>query len=121
MYTNLISAKVLINQMHVGMASVLGKVISLELVVSKMAAGFTEVVNVTEDALDRMSGNSTQIYKTRDGKYNARSLDELLEKIREAGAESEYFSDSDIDKLRDMFEEEEDEDEDEDDTLKYGT
>jgi len=117
MYTNLISAKVHINQMHVGMASILGKVISLESVTAKMAAGFTEVVGLTEDMIGRMDipsgGYSNQVYKTKDGKYTAKTLDELLNKIKEDDAESEYFSDADLDKLRDLFEN----DDEEDDTL----
>jgi hypothetical protein len=118
MYTYLVSAKVHISQMHVGMSSILGKVMSLEIVTSKMAAGFTEVVTLTEDMIGRLDipsgGYSNQVYKTKDGKYTAKSLDELLDKIREDEAESEYFSDTEIDKLRDMFE---GDDEDDEDTL----
>jgi hypothetical protein len=117
MYTHLVTAKVHISQMHVGMSSILGKVMSLEMVTSKMAAGFTEVVNLTEDMLGKMDipgGYSAQVYKTKDGKYTAKSLDELLDKIREAEVESEYFSDIEIDKLRDMFD---GNDEDDEDTL----
>ena len=118
MYTHLVSAKVHISQMHIGMSSILGKVMSLEVVTSKMAAGFTEVVTLTEDIIGRLElpsgGYSNQVYKTKDGKYTAKSLDELLDKIREDEAESEYFSDTEIDKLRDMFE---GDDEDDEDTL----
>ena len=121
MYTYLVSAKVHISQMHVGMSSILGKVMSLEMVTSKMAAGFTEVVTLTEDMIGRLDmpscGYSSQVYKTKDGKYTAKSLDELLDKIREDEAESEYFSDTEIDKLRDMFED--DDEDDDEDTLDY--
>jgi hypothetical protein len=120
MYTHFISAKVHISQMHVGMSSLLGKVMSLEIVTAKMAAGFTEVIALTEDVIGRLDmptgGYSTQVYKTKDGKYTAKSLDELLNKIREDEAESEYFSDTEIDKLRDMFD---DDDDDSEDTLDY--
>jgi hypothetical protein len=121
MYTHLVSAKVHISQMHIGMSSILGKVMSLEIVTSKMAAGFTEVVTLTEDVLSRLEmpsgGYGSQIYKTKDGKYTAKSLDELLNKIRDDDAESEYFSDTEIDKLRNMFDD--DDDDDDDDTLDY--
>ena len=119
-YTSLISAKVHINQMHVGMATILGKVMSLEVVTSKMAAGFTEVIALTEDMISRTEmrsgGYSAQLFKTKDGKYTAKTLDELLNKIKEDDAESEYFSDSDLDKLRELFGDDW-EDDDEDDTL----
>ena len=117
MYTYLVSAKIHISQMHAGLASILGKVISLEAVTSKMGEGFTEVIALTEDMLGRLGmeagGYSHQVYKTKDGKYTAKSLDELLNKIREDDAESEYFSDGEINKLRNMFEG----DDDDEDTL----
>jgi hypothetical protein len=120
-YTSLISAKVHINQMHVGMATILGKVMSLEVVTSKMAAGFTEVIALTEDMISRTEmqagGYSAQLFKTKDGKYTAKTLDELLNKIKEDDAESEYFSDSDLDKLRELFGDDWEDDDEEDDTL----
>ena len=113
MYTSLISIKIYINQMHVGMATILGKVMALESVTSKLATGFTEAIGLTEEMLARMDtgsiGHSNQIYKTKDGKYTAKTLDELLNKIKDDDAESEYFSDFDVDKLRDLFEEDDDE------------
>jgi hypothetical protein len=54
MYTYLVSAKIHISQMHAGLASILGKVISLEAVTSKMGEGFTEVIALTEDMLGRL-------------------------------------------------------------------
>jgi hypothetical protein len=118
MYSQFMSTRVYISQIHSGLASVLGKVISVEHTTVKMAQGFTEMIATIESVLSKLDSSSfkygNQIFKTKDGKYTGSSVDELLEKIRDAGEESEYFSDTEIDQLRKLFDDgSDDEDDDE--------
>lgn len=121
-YTNLISIKIYINQLHTGMASMLGKLLSVEQMVNKLGMSFTEFINTTGDMIDKFalmqtSGHSGSVYKTTDGKFTAASIDDLLNKIKKAGSESDYFSDDELNKLKKMFDSDDDylDDEDDDD------
>lgn len=117
LFTNFISVKIQIQQIHNGLGAVLNKLVGLEQTTGKMAVGFTEFIKMTEDIVDRVDDTRFgQIYKTSDGKYSAQSLDELINKIKNDGNQTEYFSDEELTKLRRLFEEDDDFD-DEDDAI----
>ena len=105
--------------MHVGMSTIVSKLLMLESVISKLGIGFTEFVNVTGDLMDRLeftgSGPSTKVFKTSDGKFVAGSVEELMDKIKNADVKGEYFSEDEIDKLRNLFEENDEDEDDADD------
>jgi ATP-dependent Zn protease len=119
-FANLIKIKTLIEQMHVGLGGIVSKIMFIEQTTSKMAQGFTEFIQMTEGMVDQIDDTRKfgQIYKTSDGKYSAKTLDELIDKIKNSGEESEYFSDDEISKLKNLFEQDEDDnfEEDEDDS-----
>jgi hypothetical protein len=120
MYTSLISIKMQTNQMHVGMATMVSKLLMIESVLSKLGIGFTEFVNTTSDMLDRLdfieNGPSAKVFKTPDGKFVAGSIEELMNKIKNSDIKGEYFLEDEIDKLRNLFEENDDDDDDDEDT-----
>lgn len=109
-FANMIKIKTLIEQMHVGLGAVATKVIGIEQTTAKMAQGFTDFIRMTETVMDRLEDDDrvSQIYKTSDGKFSAKTLDELINKIRDSGEESEYFSADELDKLKNLFSEDED-------------
>ena len=116
LYINFLSVKLHVNQIFNGVATVLNKLVHLEQVTGKMAAGFTEFIKMTEDMVDRMDdGRAGQVYRTTDGKYSAKSLDELINKIKDDGSETDYFSDDEMKNLRSLFEEDEEDLDNEDD------
>jgi hypothetical protein len=122
-YTNLISIKIYITQLHTGMASILGKLLSVEQMVNKLGVNFTDFINTTGDMIDKFaimqsSQHNSSVYKTTDGKFTAASIDDLINKIKKAGSESDYFSDDELNKLKKMFDLDDDyldDDDDEDD------
>lgn len=107
MYHHIISMKLHLTQAHTGLATVLGKILNVEMVLSRMSNGFTELINTTGDLLDRVDGPPS-LYKTTDGKYVASSIDELINKMKNDKKDSEYFSDDEVDKLRKLFEPDDD-------------
>ena len=113
MYGFISSMRVQTTQMHVGLGSMLGKIMGIEQTLVKLSNGFSEFIDVTGDLLDRMngaSGSNGLAYRTADGKYTAHTLEELIAKIKSDSADGEYFTDDDITKLRHMFEEDDDDD-----------
>jgi len=118
MYTSLISIKMQINQMHIGMSTMLSKLLMLENITSRIATGFTEFIDATGDMLDKIdfmvNGPSPRVYKTSDGKFVAGSVEELMNKIKGSDAAGEYFSEDEINKLRNLFEENDEDDDDDD-------
>jgi hypothetical protein len=106
MYTNLLSMKTYITQLHTGTSTILNKIFIMDQTVNRLAVGFTEFINTTEALVDRIDGDGVgnTLYRTGDGKYSAKSLEELIEKISRTGSETEYFSDDELNKLRKMFE-----------------
>lgn len=96
-----------INQMHAGLANVVTRLFGMEQMVNKLGAGFTRFIQMTEGMLERISddGEVGRVYRTTDGKFSARTLDELIAKIKESGEETEYFSDEELNKLKKLFEE----------------
>jgi hypothetical protein len=118
-----------IKQTHDAQGSIVVKLLGLEAVLGKIAAGFSEMVAASEDLMDKIDMTlmpGPQIYQTTDGKYVAPSIDELINKIRKDKSEKKYFSEEELYTLKSMFAEnekdffdddsdetEEDEDEDE--------
>lgn len=114
MYTYINSMRVHITQLHAGLGSMLGKILGIEQLTGKLAGGMTEFIDMTGELIERidmMIGNKQAAYRTADGKYSASTLEELINKIREDQASDEYFSDDDINKLRDLFEDDDDDEE----------
>jgi len=100
-------------QLHTGMSSMLGRILSLEATTTKIGNSFTDFINTTGDMLDKvMMMNSSYkmnpLYKTTDGKFTASSIDELVDKIKQSGTEKEYFNDDELDKLKKLFEDADD-------------
>lgn len=123
MFTSNIKNTLYISQLHTGMTTILGRVLSVEATTVKIANSFTEFINSTGDMMDKLMminspNRMNSIYKTTDGKFTASSLDELIGKIKKSGSETDYFNDEELDKLKKMFEESDDyldEEEDSDD------
>ncbi len=77
---------------------------------------FSEFIRLTENVVDTVNGsNSKVMYKTTDGKYTARTVDELIEKIKRDGNTDEYFTDDELDKLKKMFDPDDDFNDEEED------
>lgn len=115
---SIVQMKTYINQMHLGLGNLVGRIVGIEQGVMRLGSGFTDFIKTTEDMIDKMTDEMhvSQIYRTMDGKYSAKSLDELINKIKKSGDDSEYFSDDEIDKLKNLFEQDDDsfDEEDED-------
>lgn len=104
--------KLQVQQIHVGLSTTLSKIFSIEQILSKIGNSFTEFIQLTENMVDGVGGPMNKVlYKTTDGKYAARTIDELIEKIKKDGNGDEYFSDEELDKLKKMFDPEDDFDE----------
>jgi hypothetical protein len=112
-FMSLMTMKVQIQQMHVGLATTLGKLFTIEQLMAKIGNGFTEFVGLAENMMDGPSNRV--VYKTADGKYTAQTVDDLIEKIKKDGKSDEYFSDEELDKLKKMFDPEDDTNDDEED------
>jgi hypothetical protein len=115
---NILHMKTYINQMHVGLGNIVGRIVGIEQSVMRLGVGFTDFIKTTEHMIDKMTDelHIGQIYRTSDGKFSAKSLDELINKIRQNGDETEYFSDDELNKLKNLFEQDDDSfDEDDED------
>lgn len=121
MFKDLTSIKILIGQIHAGLGQVGAKLQSQEVYMQKLGSSFTEFTNIIEDALDKldfpwnmMQGKPSAMFKTIDGKYTATTLEDLIEKIKKDGVESNYLSQDELNNLRRLFDTDDDEDEDDD-------
>lgn len=112
-YTYTINLKMQMQQLHAGMSTTLTRLFGIENVMTRLGNGFTEFISLTENAMDQMNNGKT-IYKTSDGKYSAKSVDELIEQIKKDGVTDEYFSDEELDKLKKLFDTEDDDLDEED-------
>jgi len=115
---NIVQMKTYINQMHLGLGNVVGRILGIEQSVMRLGTGFTDFIKTTEDMIDKMTDELqvNQIYRTMDGKYSAKSLDELINKIKQSGENADYFSDDELNKLKNLFEQDDDSfDEDDED------
>lgn len=108
-YNNINQMKIHLTQAHAGMGSLLGKMLAMEQVIAKLATGFSDFVDMTGNLLDKLNREDSriefgQVYRTVDGKYSARSLEELLDKIKGEDDEEKYISEDEIEKLKELFE-----------------
>lgn len=111
-FLNVLNMKMQVQQMYVGLSTMLGKVFSIEQALGKIGNGFTEFIRLTENVVDHVGGPNKVLYKTADGRYSAKTVDELIEKIKKDGNSEEYFNDEELDKLKKMFEADDDFEED---------
>ena len=116
--------QLLINQMHVAMGNIVGKLHVQEIYIQKLGSTLSEFTNLMDSVIDRLdtplsqlfNGKGGALYKTIDGKYTAGSLEDLVDKLKGDGVEDKYLSDDELTELRNMFEiPEDDSDDDADD------
>lgn len=112
MYTHMLNFKNQMQQLHSGMSTALTKLFTVEHMMTRMGNGFTEFIRLAETAMDQM-GNGKTIYKTSDGKFTAKTIEELIDKIKKDGSTEDYFSDEELDKLKRLFDNEDDDFDDE--------
>lgn len=122
-YKEILTTRSSIKESHVVLLATLSKVQNLEHLSNKIGTTLSEFINLTGNVVDRLetmidNSRSKHFYKTSDGRYTATSLEELMNKIKDSDDGSKYFSDDELDKLRDMFGDEGDDDlEDDDDSF----
>jgi len=119
---DMVTIKLLMTQIHSATAAIASRTTNQELMISKLGNSFSEFVDMVTNMIDRvdMIAGSGRIYRTTDGRFSGTSVQELMDKIKEAGEENEYISKedmiNDMDSLRKMFEQRnEDEDEEPED------
>ena len=115
-----------IEQIHAGLSSTLARVVGISSGMASLSNAFETFIETTHEMLDHfqmggpmsahrgmMNTSVDTMYRTMDGAYTAGTLEDLINKIKDAGEEGKYLKDmnSEFDDLRSMFEEEE-EDED---------
>jgi hypothetical protein len=114
-FVHSLQMKMQMQQMYNGLSTMLNKTFAMEQLLAKVGNGFTEFIRLTDDMMAQMNyGKMGPLYKTTDGKYSARSIDELMRKIKEDGSSDEYFNEDELNKLKNMFESEDDEQDEED-------
>jgi Co/Zn/Cd efflux system component len=118
-----VAQKLLIAQMHSGMGNVAGRVVEQSAYLQKVGNTLTEFTTVLDNLVEKFTSDPQpfpqmgMIYRTLDGKYSARNLEELINEIKRDGAEENYLSEEEINNLRKMFEtDDEDDEDDESDT-----
>ena len=112
MFLNILNMKMQVQQIHTGLSTTLAKLFTIEHVLGKIGNGFSEFIRLTESMVDHVNGtNDKVLYKTTDGRYTARTVDELIDKIKKDGNSDEYFTDEELDKLKNMFNSDDDNDE----------
>lgn len=111
-YGILQSMKNHVEQFHAGLGNILGRILRIEQGVQRLGDGFTEFINATGNLVEKLDSMNQmkmgQMYRTVDGKYMGASLEDLISKIRRDKAEGQYFSDEELDKLRNLFEDNDD-------------
>lgn len=85
-----------------------------EAYLQKLGNSFTEFTNMVGNLFEKLGEGFgprySREYRTMDGKFTARSLEELLGKIKDSGEENNYMSNDELDNLRKMFDDEDDDD-----------
>lgn len=120
MYMTIFEMRLYIRQLHTGVSNLLSRVLTIETVMNKIGMGLTELTNFSGNIIEMITAGKTgKIFKTTDGKYVASSLEELLNKVQQDNAESDYFSEDDLEKLRSMFEQDDSDEEDEDESTPF--
>jgi hypothetical protein len=111
----ILNVKNQIQHIYQAMSTVLMKLFTLEQLTSKIGNSFADFIKLTEDAFDfSKDPKNVTLYKTTDGKYSAKTIDELIDKIKKDGSGEEYFNDEELDKLKRLFDNEDDDDLDND-------
>lgn len=116
---DIVAIKLLMTQLHSATTALASRAINQELMISKLGSSFADFVNMATNMIDRidMISGSGRIYRTADGKFSGTSIQDLMDKIRNAGEEGEYMSkedmENDMDRLRKMFEQPDDTDDEE--------
>jgi hypothetical protein len=124
LYKDIISVKLLTQQLHQAMAGLAMRAQQQEVILHKISASFNEFTNLVGSVVDRledfplMAGppmKGGMLYRTLDGKYAGSSLEDLMKKIKDDGAEGNYLSEEEIEQLRRMFNEDDMEEDSDDD------
>jgi hypothetical protein len=110
-YRDLQNVKLLNQQTHAAMGTLVGRLLNMEQVMGRVIGGLTELINFTETIMDKVEFDVAQEYRTIDGKYSARSVDELMDKMQR---DKEGDTDDFMGNLRNLFENPDDDDDDED-------
>jgi len=115
MYRDTNATKLLIGQIHGALGNVASRVHAQEAYLQKLGSAFSDFTNLMESVAEKieMVTNMRQgsVYRTMDGKYAASSLQDLIEKIRKDGVESEYLSEEELEGLRQLFADDDEDDE----------
>jgi hypothetical protein len=115
--------KLLTQQLHQAMAGLAARAQQQEIIMHKLAASFNEFTNLIGTVVDRLEDfplmgmppmKGGMLYRTLDGKYAAPSLEDLINKIKKDGTETNYLSEEEIEQLRRMFNEDEEDNSDDD-------
>lgn len=118
---DIVYIKLLMTQLHSATAGIASRAVNQELMISKLGNSFADFVNMANAMFDRldMVAGAGRIYRTVDGKYSGTSMQDLMDKIRSAGEEAEYTSkediETDMDRLRKLFEQDDTDDEEPED------
>lgn len=120
MYKDNNAQKLLIGQIHTALGTAMGKLHMQEMYLQKLGSAFSDFTDLMDGVVEKLNNPMMQffneknaLYKTLDGKYAAGSIEDLIEKIKNDGAEDKYLSEDEIDNLRKMFESDDDTDDDE--------
>lgn len=117
-YPDVLTTKINMQHFQAALGAVISKLNSIEGFNIKLGSSFSEFINMTGDMVDKIDDmlkptGGIPMYRTMDGKFSARSLDELLNKIKKANKESDYLSDEELNKLKELFNSEENDSDDE--------
>jgi len=124
LYKDIISVKLLTQQLHQAMAGLVMRTQQQEILLQKLSSSFNEFTNLVGTVVDRLEDfplmggpqmKGGMLYRTLDGKYAGSSLEDLMKKIKEDGAEGNYLSEEEIEQLRRMFNEDDAEEDSDDD------
>jgi len=125
LYKDIISVKLLTQQLHQAMAGLAMRNQQQEILLQKLSNSFNEFTNLMGNVVDRLDDfplmgmppmkGGGMVYRTLDGKYAGSSLEDLMKKIKDDGAEGNYLSEEEIEQLRRMFNEDDMEDDSDDD------
>jgi hypothetical protein len=97
-----------------------GKLNTIEAILGKLGSSFTQFIDMTENMIDRLDHMNKfpvgmHMFQTMDGKFSAKTFEQLIEKIKKAEKQNEYLSEDELKKLKDMFDVQNEMDDEEDD------
>lgn len=105
--------KLLVTQTHIGLGNLTTRILNQESYLQKVGTTFSEFTNIMEELVDKFDNSAYSfnpnskmgmMYRTLDGKYAAKSLEDLISKIKQDGTEDDYLSTDELNNLRKMFE-----------------